>query len=149
MVFEETQRFPLTLLVGIGVFILLLAAVMSIFVIKTDRLASFAAMSALFIPVAALFLLFKLETLITAEEITVRLAPLSGRSIGLAEISEVEAITYQPLRDFGGWGIRKGRGGTMYNARGNDAVKLSLRSGEVVYIGTERPEKLVETLSAR
>ena len=42
---------------------------------------------------------------------------------------KAEAITYSPLRGYGGWGIRYGRKGKAYNVIGNKGVLLTLKDG--------------------
>ena len=70
-------------------------------------------------------------------------------TIPLKDIQSVEVIEYSPLRDFGGWGVRYGLSGKMYNARGNQAVRLELRSSGVVHVGSSRPEELAAALKSR
>jgi hypothetical protein len=45
-----------------------------------------------------------------------------------------------------GWGLRKVRGGWMFNNAGRDAVELTLRSGKVFRIGTDQPDELLAVL---
>lgn len=45
-----------------------------------------------------------------------------------------------------GWGIRKVRGGWMYNNAGSDVIELSLRSGRIFRIGTDEPEVLLAAI---
>jgi hypothetical protein len=149
MIYEEVQRFSLSLLLGIGLFVIVLAGIVAVFAVKTDRLTTFAMITATLLPIFALYFLFRLETRVSANELTVRLFPMASRSIPKSEISTSAVVQYRALRDFGGWGIRYGRGGKMYNARGNQAVKLALKSGETVYIGTERPAELLKALEGR
>ena len=62
------------------------------------------------------------------------------------ELSRYEARTYSPLREYGGWGIRYGSGGTAYNVSGNRGVQLELADGKRILIGSRRPEELVSVL---
>ena len=60
---------------------------------------------------------------------------------GREQIRSCEATTYRPLRDFGGWGIRFGAGGTRcYSARGNRGVLLETDNRRVI-LGSQRPEE--------
>jgi hypothetical protein len=59
-----------------------------------------------------------------------------------------EAITYSPLRDYGGWGIRRGAKGKAYNVSGNHGVRLELSDGKRILIGSQRPEELSEAVAA-
>src|SRR5262249_5098829 len=76
----------------------------------------------------------------------VRLAPLPFRRIPLEAIRSAEVVTYRPLRDYGGWGIRYGWNGTAYTAQGNRGVQLVLANGRRVLIGSQTPEALHEAL---
>jgi hypothetical protein len=60
------------------------------------------------------------------------------------EIDSFEALTYRPIMEYGGWGIRFGSGGKAYNVSGNRGLQLALgrgRSGRVL-IGSQRPEEM-------
>ncbi len=65
-----------------------------------------------------------------------------GTTIALQDIEELESVEYRPLRDFGGWGFRGTRDRRIWSARGNEAVRLTLRDGRVVYIGSDQPRTL-------
>lgn len=62
------------------------------------------------------------------------------------EIVAIEPVTYRPLRDFGGWGIRGFGPRQAWTARGNRALVLYLVDGSVVYIGSQDPERLAERM---
>ena len=54
---------------------------------------------------------------------------------------------YDPVRDYGGYGIRTTRHGTAYIAGGNRGVRLELAKGGTILIGSERPEELVSAIT--
>ena len=59
----------------------------------------------------------------------------------------LEVVSYRPLADYGGWGIRSGRDGErVLNARGNRGVRLDLADGSRLLIGSQRPEALALAL---
>lgn len=58
-------------------------------------------------------------------------------------IKAYESITYRPLREYGGWGIRYGPGGKAYNVKGNRGVQLALQSGRKILLGSQNPEAFV------
>jgi hypothetical protein len=70
----------------------------------------------------------------------------SFQKIDLRNFSRVEVVTYRPLRDYGGWGIRYGRAGKAYNVSGDRGVKLIPLSGRSLMIGSQRPEELAGAL---
>ena len=51
-------------------------------------------------------------------------------------------MTYSPLAEYGGWGIKWGRSGLALNARGDRGVRLTLTDGRRVLVGSQRPEEL-------
>jgi hypothetical protein len=71
-----------------------------------------------------------------------------ARRVALGDIRSVETITFDPERDYGGYGIRSSRQGTAYIAGGNRGVRLKLANGVTLVMGSQRPEELVGILSA-
>ncbi|MGW8266876.1 MAG: hypothetical protein ACWGSQ_10940 [Longimicrobiales bacterium] len=66
------------------------------------------------------------------------------KTIPFREIRKAESVTYSPLSEFGGWGIRAGFGGKRaWTVRGKRAVRLHLRDGTLFYLGSQRPERLL------
>ncbi len=76
------------------------------------------------------------------------LFPLYRRRIAIADIASAEAVTYSPLAEYGGWGIKGWGRNIALNARGNRGVRLILRGSRRVLIGSQRPEMLAEALTA-
>ncbi len=66
-----------------------------------------------------------------------------GRTMDLREIVGVRQVRNTAYQ---GWGLRKIRGGWMYNVWGLDAVELDLESGKKFRIGTDDPERLLAAL---
>ena len=68
-----------------------------------------------------------------------------------SDVEAAEAVRYHPLREFGGWGIRwswsdwKKRAWTQ---SGDGAVVLHLQGGVRFYLGSDRPERLLERMRA-
>ena len=94
------------------------------------------------------FYFLKLTTEVRDDGLYYRFSPfhLSFRRIALGELVKYEAKTYSPIKDYGGWGIRYGRGGMAYNVIGNRGVQLELASGRRILLGSQRPEELVEAI---
>jgi hypothetical protein len=63
------------------------------------------------------------------------------------DIDAWEVQTYNPLKDFGGWGIRYGWKGKAYNVHGNRGVLLSFKDGKSVLIGSQRADELGDAIS--
>lgn len=69
-----------------------------------------------------------------------------SRRIALSTIRSVETISVDPLRDYGGYGIRSTRWGKAYLADRGDAVRLSLPEDEEVVVGTRRAKELAAAI---
>ena len=68
------------------------------------------------------------------------------RCIPLIEAISINIVSYDPMRDFGGYGIRSKHRKKAYIARGNRAVKLALADGTTLLIGSQRPGELVSAI---
>ena len=55
----------------------------------------------------------------------------------------VEAVSYRPIREFGGWGLRIRKRKTAWTIRGSQAARITLSSGKRVYVGSRFPHRLV------
>lgn len=89
----------------------------------------------------------KLVTELCSTELTVAMRGLwKRRHIPVAEIRSAELASYDAVADFGGYGIRSGRRGTAYIARGNQGVELTLSDGHKVLVGSRHPSDLLEKL---
>ena len=71
---------------------------------------------------------------------------LSFHRISLTDLQNYEARTYNPMKEYGGWGIKYGRKGKAYNTSGNRGVQLELSNGEKILIGSQKPEELVAAI---
>lgn len=98
--------------------------------------------------IALLVTSLRLKTSLDDAQVTVRIWPFSAARLKYVDIRKVEEVEYSPIADFGGWGIRYGLGGKIYSMRGSHAVKLSLSSGAIVYLGTQEPRKLSAEIRA-
>jgi hypothetical protein len=99
----------------------------------------------------ALFLLFglsKLTTVIDKTGIEFRFSPFHFRShfIYWNMIEKYKVIKYDPLKDYGGWGIKKNKHGKAYTLSGDKGMLLYLKSGERILIGTQKDLELTDFL---
>ena len=92
-----------------------------------------------------------LDTHVRESGIFIRFWPFHRKWVvfGFDSMQKAEAITYSPLRDYGGWGIRYGRKGKAYNVSGNKGVLLTLRDGKNVLIGSKNHEVLCSAINGR
>lgn len=99
----------------------------------------------------AIMLFFcRLITEVRSDGLFVKCIPLhrSFKRIPTAQVDSAEVVTYRPLLEYGGWGIRYGLKGKAYNASGNRGVRLLLKGGKRLLIGSQRPEELHHALAA-
>lgn len=103
----------------------------------------------IFIPILILFYLLRLLTLVKADGIYVRFYPFhrKWKFYAWKEIEEAKVVTYKPLLDYGGWGIRYGRKGKAYNVKGNQGLQIHFKSGKNLLIGTQKPEELEKVIN--
>jgi len=59
-----------------------------------------------------------------------------------ADVRALGSVTYRPMKEFGGWGLRGSREKRVWSARGNAAVRIRTRDGRRILIGSDEPEKL-------
>lgn len=83
------------------------------------------------------------------DHLLIRYYPLTTRKIPFSDITQVEARTYSPLREYGGWGIRGWGNKRAYNVSGNKGVELELQDGQKIMIGSQRSEELALALDTK
>ncbi|MFC1574792.1 hypothetical protein ACFL3Z_01805 [Gemmatimonadota bacterium] len=94
-------------------------------------------------------LMGQLRTRVTEEGVLVvwGMAEVIKKRVPFEEIEGVEAVTYSPLGEFGGWGIRMGsKKKRAWTVSGNQAVRLDLREGIKLYVGSQHPARLGERI---
>ena len=67
--------------------------------------------------------------------------------ISMDQILSVQACTFHPILDFGGWGIRIRRKLTAYTVSGNKGVRITLRNGNDILLGSLRAEEMESALA--
>lgn len=105
---------------------------------------------------AVLLLMYhsKLVTEVRGDGIYIRYVPFhrSYRCFPFSQIQSWEPRTYSPIREYGGWGIRWGRGGGVdnlaYNVSGNQGVQLVLKNGRRILIGSQKPQELAMAIES-
>ena len=104
-----------------------------------------------FILITALFGTSRLETKIDKTGIYVRFLPLlrKWRFYDWNEIKHVHVRKFSPLLEYGGWGLRIGimGQGKAYIISGNQGLKIELKSGKKLLIGTQKEIELKEFLN--
>ena len=99
--------------------------------------------------VIILFVVLRMTTVVTKENIQLTYFPFVNKTINLADIETMKVINYGFV---GGWGIRFWtQYGTVYNVRGNKGLHIKFKNGKQLVIGTQKPqelEKVVEQLNS-
>lgn len=86
---------------------------------------------------------------VDAAAIHVHYRPLTRRTIALADVASAATVSYRPLRDCGGWGIRGWtRRKIAYNVSGRQGVLLTLADETSVLLGSRRPDELAAAIEA-
>ncbi|MFC1477379.1 DUF6141 family protein [candidate division KSB1 bacterium] len=91
-----------------------------------------------------------LTTEVRQDGLYIRFFPFHVRTkkISLEDIALCEAVTYRPIRDYGGYGIRYGRKGKAYNVSGSRGIRIEYAGGKKLLIGSQDPEALLQSLQA-
>jgi hypothetical protein len=106
-------------------------------------------LSVLLVLVYVRLITVRLVTDLRPAEIAVGLHGLwRRRTISLSQIRTARPVEYDPIRDFGGYGIRSGLRGQAYIADGTSAVELELQDGRKVLIGSRESARLAKQITA-
>ena len=90
-------------------------------------------------------------------KLTVRVSPLcihyqffpfhfKERILKKEEIKDFQEIKYNPIIDYGGWGIRWGIKGKAYNVKGNKGVRILKIDGKKILFGSQLPQSFIVAL---
>lgn len=145
--FSETQRFEqfwLWLLLGIALFAVFSAAIQDGF--KPNTLPPLIGV----VLIVVLMRISQLQVELLPDVIAVRFFPyhLKQRTFRLSEISSAEAVTYRPIREFGGWGLRRNwHGEKIYNTFGNRAVKIHFKNRKPLWLGSQHADELAAQIN--
>jgi hypothetical protein len=94
-------------------------------------------------------ILFRMLTLVTSvdeEGVHYGFRPFQRKlkNIKTEDILRFEVKKYNPLKEYGGWGIRFGSSkyGNAYNVSGNQGVLFELKNGKKFLLGTQKPSEI-------
>lgn len=97
--------------------------------------------------VGFLLLFGELRVEVRDDALYARLFPLTRQHrFAWSEIRSCGARTYRPILEYGGWGVRYGRGGKAYNVSGNQGVQLEFHDGGRLLIGSRQAEQLAASI---
>jgi hypothetical protein len=98
--------------------------------------------------IAILVYIMHLDIRVTRKGLSLQFFPfhLKPRALDLDKTISIEAVTYAPIGEYGGWGLRYVKNGRAYNVGGNRGVRIDYENGKHVLLGSERAEELEEAL---
>lgn len=160
-IFQEQQRFTQTwmlLLMGISVVVPIAIISKEYFSEKSTMSTNeFVITTASILFFSSIIFLFKLITRIDEYGIHYRFFPFHRkmRKLRWDEISKAYIRTYDPIGEYGGWGIKTGWGkknGTAINISGDVGIQLVLTNGKKILIGTNKKkdaEKVIQNYQTK
>jgi hypothetical protein len=91
----------------------------------------------------------KLTLSIDSEKVTYRFYPfLKEKIIYKEDIKAVSVDSYDPISEYGGWGIKIGRKGRAYTTSGTHGVTIFFQNGKKILIGTGHPQEVFAFLNS-
>jgi len=157
-VFRESQHFrqPWLWLLLLGIDAVIIYGIIAELVFNSplgDNPASIGTMLVILFFMAAftlLFVIMRLDTEIQHDGIYYRFYPFHRKLRGLSKstISEAYIRKYNPILEFGGWGIRIGwvGKGMAFNVSGNMGLQIEYSRGKKLLIGTKKPKEVEQAL---
>ena len=147
--FEEEQRLA-PWIVGFTYLVLALALfiIYSTLPDESEGLDAFTLIALPIIVATLAFTMLKMTTRVDGEGVRIKTLYFISRLIEFSEIESAEAVTYRPLLDYGGWGLRISHKGKAYNLSGNRGVQLHLTRGRRVLIGSQRADALAASIQS-
>ena len=163
VLFKETQRFNLFWPAIVLIPLLILFSYRVFIGVSTGfnvSLSHWAEIGFLVLIVLILITVFsaQMETTITEKTVSVKFFPflVTSKNIHWEEVESAFVREYNPVSEYGGWGIPflkvstvRGLGSNRaLNVRGNQGLQLLLKDGSRLLIGTQRPEELQKLYEA-
>lgn len=105
-------------------------------------------LSVLMVALTVFILSVRLETQIFSDHITFKLSPfhVKTRIVKHEELQSIEVRKYNPILEYGGWGLRGFGKNVAYNISGNQGIQLELKNGKRILLGTRNPDAVREVL---
>jgi hypothetical protein len=91
----------------------------------------------------------KLHVTINTEGITYKYPPfhIKPKQLTWANIESAELMKINPLKEFGGWGLRYGKLGAAYTTRGRYILHILQKKGKPINLTIAQPEKFIAATS--
>jgi len=154
-VFEEEQRFrQVWLMVLLGFSLLVpVGLIINEYIKDNTSMTTNEFLGSLIGIIASVLLIFifKLSTRIDEKGIHYQFFPFhfSMKTLLWSEITKAEVRTYDPIGEYGGWGLRYSfnkKKGNAVNVSGDIGIQLTLKNGKKLLIGTQNKEAVSRVL---
>ncbi len=87
---------------------------------------------------------------VRTDAVVIRYIPIWTKRIPIEAIESAEAVTFHPMRDWAGWGIRwRPGGGWAYTISGDRGVELQLKDGKKKLVGARDADVLEAAIKAQ
>jgi hypothetical protein len=87
---------------------------------------------------------------VTADSVLIRYRPFFSRVIPLTDVAQVEARTYDAIKEYGGWGVKGwSKEKMVYNVSGNRGAELTLKDGRRLMLGSQRADELAAGIESQ
>lgn len=105
---------------------------------QNSILTSLSVVLAIEVPIIWLLLKMNLTVEVRSTGVWYRYPPLlfKWKRISPLEIESFEVISYKPVKDYGGWGIKGTRKKRAYSVSGNSGLRMHLVDGKSILLGT-------------
>ena len=80
--------------------------------------------------------------------LSVRLWPFKSAVVERSGIDKIESVKIDPLRDYGGWGIKGGRDDRLFGFSNGQAVRIHFEGTRKLTVLTDDPDSLIEAVAA-
>ena len=153
-VFKEEQRFrQVWLMVLLGFSLLVpVGLIINEYIKDNTSMTTNEFLGSLIIIASVLLIfIFKLSTRIDEKGIHYQFFPFhfSMKTLLWSEITKAEVRTYDPIGEYGGWGLRYSfnkKKGNAVNVSGDIGIQLTLKNGKKLLIGTQKKEAVSRVL---
>lgn len=152
-IFKEEQRFTQLWLIILLVISIIIPLIIILKEADKMTLGEFLMSSSVILLAPAIIFIFKLTTRIDEKGIHYKFFPfhLKYRCIVWTDIKDAYVRAYQPISEYGGWGLKGGRlwnesKGIAINVSGDIGIQLVLKNGKKILIGTQKKEHAKSTL---
>jgi hypothetical protein len=99
--------------------------------------------------VGILIFSIKLHVNVNTEGISYQFPPFHNKPnlLHWDKIESLELIKINPLKEFGGWGLRYGKLGTAYTTRGRYILHIKMHSGKPINLTIAQPEDFIAAVT--